>query len=537
MIPATQRMTLTGGSLFLPYTMRLDAPQWPDKACRCASLLLDAVVTSGEDPHVVTRPAPLPPEGYRLTVADTVTVEYSDYPGLCHGLATLSGLLTATEGGYTLSRCVVEDAPAAKHRGVMLDVARGIQPLDELLDDMVLIARARMNTLHLHLFDSVGCAVALDCLPPALILEDHYTREDVAAIVDRADVLGLELIPEFDLPGHSRKMTAVFPDLACPVEGYNGGWDTCPGTEETFRLYEAIIREMVALFPGGRYFHVGGDELEFTDIPSLDIFCYWDNCPRCRRRMEQEGLADMRELYYYVMTRMNELVRSLGRRMIMWNDQIDLTRPCSLPRDILVHFWRIACPGRGPSEGTFADLADMGFSLINSHFLEAYIEEEGEMSEETIRDWRWDMRPGCAEEHRHQVMGGELCVWMYGPTADPKWDRHDFDFINRELPSAVMLMGDTLWTGREFTYDHSFYQALTRAVLGPHTPEGLNVFAAFGGAMPPKNNTTFAHHDKVTLSDEELADLEATLRRMPPHGRTRMYADAVAHVIEERKTM
>ncbi|MBE6779280.1 MAG: hypothetical protein E7541_07860 [Ruminococcaceae bacterium] len=536
MIPEVQHMTPGQGSLSLPFALTLTAAEWAEKAARCASLLLDATVTPGENGQIRAVRAPLPAEGYRLTVADTVTVAYADYQGLCHGLATLSGLLSVTDGGYTCPRCTVEDAPVATHRGTMLDVARGIQPLEELLEDMVLLARARMNVLHLHLFDSIGCAVALSCLPEDLLLKEHYTRQDVDAIVAQADVLGLELIPEFDLPGHSHRMTKVLPALSCPVEEANTGWVTCVGTEETFRLYDAIIREMDDWFPGGRYFHVGGDELHMEDVADGRYLCHWETCPRCRQRMAQEGLRDRQELYYYVMQRVYQTVTSLGRQMVMWSDQIDCARPCPLPRDILLHFWRVAGQGRGPVEGcSFAAQAAMGFEMINSHYLEAYIEEEVELSADTIRDWRWDTRPGCAEEHRSQVRGGELCVWTYGPNAEPGKDRHDYDYINRVLPSAVMLMGDTLWSGREFTYDEAFRQALTRAILGPRTPVGLDIFAAIGSVVPPKWNAAYAYHDKVTLTPEAIRQLAQAVEQMPSSPRTARYAATLHQIAKERE--
>lgn len=533
MIPEAKCMNLTEDTLFLPAALRLDCAAWPQKAARCATLLLGVTVTAGADPHIRALPADLPAEGYRLTVDDTVTVAYADYRGLCHALATLAGLLTAADEGYILPRGTVEDAPAAAHRGTMLDLARGKQPMEELLDDMVLLARAKMNVLHLHLFDSIGCAVAMDCLPQELILKEHYSRQEVAQIVEQADLLGLELIPEFDLPGHSTLMTSVFPALACPVEN-NTGWSVCAGSEELFTLYEAIIREMITLFPGGRYFHVGGDELYMDDIPQRGYTCHWESCPRCRQRMAEEGLSDRQELYYYVMQRVHTIVTSHGRTMVMWSDQIDCTRPCPLPRDIVMHFWRVAGRGRGPVDGcSMAAQAAMGFTLINSHYLEAYIEEEGEMSEETIRDWRWDTRPAVAEEHRKQVMGGELCVWTYGVNAEPGKTPDYYDYINRELPGAVMLMGNKLWNGRDFVYSPAFRQELTRAVLGPHTPKGLDVFAPFGSMMPPKSNTRFAYEDRVTVTKAEMADTLAALEGMEQSPRVARYVCAIKALLEQ----
>ncbi len=533
LIPQVRQARYTGTHLFLPYALRLQAqPEVVEKACRCASLLLEAKVVAGNEPHIIAQQADWPAEAYHLDVGDTVVVTYGDYLGLRNALATLSGLLTACEGGYTVPKGYIEDAPLASHRGIMLDIARGIRPLTDFREDILLIARARMNILHLHVLDSAGCAIALKCLPSDCVLEQHYTCEEMAEIVELCDVLGLEIVPEFDLPAHSKRLTAVFPETLCPVEGHNGGWVTCAGAEETFAIYERIIRELVEVFPGGRYFHIGGDELEMGDVPQLDDLCYWDKCPRCQQRMREEGLKDRQELYYYVILQVHKVVESLGRQMIMWSDQLDCTRSSPLPRDIIMQFWRIACQGRGPvEECSFAAQLKMGYSLINSHYLEAYIEEEGEMTEDTIRDWRWDERPTCEEAHRQQIIGGELCVWMYGITADPDWKPDDFAFINRLMPSALFLMGDKLWNGKVFTYTEEFRQKLTRAVLGSHTPKGLDLWQVFGGLIPPKSNTTLAYRDRVICSKDTAAAVLAALRAMPQTRQITIYSDAIESLI------
>ena len=58
--------------------------------------------------------------------------------------------------------------------------------------------------------------------------------------------------------------------------------------------------------------------------------------------MRDNNLKNKTELYYYLMNRMNEIIKGFGKKMIMWNDQIDVSKDVSLSRDITVEFWRIA---------------------------------------------------------------------------------------------------------------------------------------------------------------------------------------------------
>ena len=227
--------------------------------------------------------------------------------------------------------------------------------------------------LHLHLSDSLGVSVKLDCLPEECCLENYYSKEQMQEVVKLAEALGLEIIPEFDMPGHSTALVRCSSDIVCIVDGVeNTHWTTCAGSEETYKFYEKIINELCDLFPS-KYFHIGGDELEFADVPKLNAICHWEQCPKCRKKCEEENLKDRQELYYYFINRIYEIVKKTGRQMIMWSDQIDCMRPADLPKDILMQFWRVAAPGRGPFEGCSLNAQlKMGYQIINSHFPETY---------------------------------------------------------------------------------------------------------------------------------------------------------------------
>ncbi|MBR1869305.1 MAG: family 20 glycosylhydrolase, partial [Bacteroidales bacterium] len=64
------------------------------------------------------------------------------------------------------------------------------------------------------------------------------------------------------------------------------------------------------LFPGP-YIHVGGDECRKDS---------WKQCPSCRKRIEDEGLSGEEALQGYFMRRVEGIVRSLGKRMIGWDE-------------------------------------------------------------------------------------------------------------------------------------------------------------------------------------------------------------------------
>ena len=116
----------------------------------------------------------------------------------------------------------------------------------------------------------------------------YYSQEEVRAVVAHAASLGIEVIPEVDIPGHSTAILAALPELAdgqeAPesyhsVQGYpNNALN--PAIEETYRFLGKVFDEMAALFPA-RYIHIGGDEVAGNT---------WLASPLARRLMEKEGI-------------------------------------------------------------------------------------------------------------------------------------------------------------------------------------------------------------------------------------------------------
>ncbi len=502
--PHVQQETLTD-TLFLADAVTLQAGTHTPKAIKALRLFLpEAEVSATADALIrATQEETLGEECYTLQLLQgRVDIRYGDYKGLIRALATLSLLFVKKGTQMYLPEGEITDAPACTHRGAMLDVARGVPSLKELESAILLAAKAKMNVIHLHLFDSKGVAIELDSLPKALHLENAYTKEQVTELIALCDTLALELIPEMDMPAHATGLLTHFPQLQCHGE-QEIPWTVCAGNEEIYSLYEALIREVSALFAGSRFFHIGGDELEFNDL-TPPRRCLWDTCPVCRAKMEKEGLRDKRELYYYFANYMNRIVKDCGKKTIMWSEQIDCTRPTGLDPDILMQFWRVAHPNRGPVEGcSMQRQLEMGYTIINSYYPNTYADVEKYMSPETLAFWRWDEHPACEEAYKGQILGSEVCLWEFG-------NKESYAFYERTLPSSLFLMGDKLWSGIKGAYPDETGHLLTRAILGAGTPEGFDIFAAVGSLLPPRSEA-LCYPEKISASKEELEALLSAL--------------------------
>ena len=102
------------------------------------------------------------PEAYRLhVVADTLQIEAAAKEGFMRAWQTV-GQITDKKG----VPCVdVEDAPAYKWRGLMLDVVRHFYPLSFIKRQIDVMAQYKFNRLHLHLTDAEGWRMEIKRYP------------------------------------------------------------------------------------------------------------------------------------------------------------------------------------------------------------------------------------------------------------------------------------------------------------------------------------------------------------------------------------
>ncbi len=82
-----------------------------------------------------------------------------------------------------------------------------------------------------------------------------------------AEELGIEVVPEIDVPGHCFAMQQAIPELRDPQEvgsyySVQGFPDNCvnPAREKTYEVLETIFHELIELFPF-KTIHIGADEV------------------------------------------------------------------------------------------------------------------------------------------------------------------------------------------------------------------------------------------------------------------------------------
>ena len=164
---------------------------------------------------------------YCITIGDdgVPKVETDDEDGAFYAQTTLSKL------PRPLQPMTIEDWPDYAYRGFMLDVVRDFRSVDEVLEIIDLMASWKLNTLHFHIADDESWCLEIKDFPELTDFGAHhalpdwnlqetsalkpsangkigntsfYTAEEYQRILHYAWDRRIRVIPEFDMPGHSR---------------------------------------------------------------------------------------------------------------------------------------------------------------------------------------------------------------------------------------------------------------------------------------------------------------------------------------------
>lgn len=278
-------------------------------------------------------------ESYVLDITDRkISIEAASVAGVFYALQTL-GLLTDEEQA-TVPAVRITDKPRFAYRGIMLDVSRHFFDADFLKRQIDVLAAFKINRLHLHLTDAAGWRLQIDRYPrltelaawrPQHLWKEwwkgarryvmegapnayggYYTKEEIRDLVDYARKRQITIIPEIEMPSHSEEVLTAYPELSCTHELYKPS-DFCVGNEKTFEFLEQVLTEVMELFPS-EYIHIGGDEAPKTD---------WRTCPRCQKRIKDEGLKDEKGLQSYLVHRIEKFLNAHGRKLLGWDEILE----------------------------------------------------------------------------------------------------------------------------------------------------------------------------------------------------------------------
>jgi hexosaminidase len=383
------------------------------------------------------------PEGYSIDVQkNRIEIKASKPAGFFYATQTIRQLLPVEIESQQKQQNIdwlvpvvsINDNPAFKWRGFMLDVVRHFFPKEDVLRMIDNLALHKINTLHLHLVDDQGWRIEIKKYPKLTSVGawrvDHedkpwgarppqqpgekatyggfYTQEDIKEIVAYAQAHFMNVVPEIEMPAHVTSALAAYPQFSCkgtPLTVPSGGlWPItdiyCAGNDSTFLFLQDVLSEVIDLFPS-KYIHVGGDEATKTE---------WGKCPKCKKRIKDENLKNVGELQSYFMKRMEKFVNSKGRTLLGWDEILE----GGLPAEATVMSWR------GFQGGIEA--ANQGHDVVMTPTSDCYFDYyQGPMDQEPLAIGGYlplskvynfnPVAPEISAEGAKHILGGQANLW------------------------------------------------------------------------------------------------------------------------------
>jgi hexosaminidase len=318
-------------------------------------------------------------EAYILKISGSsgVSITGSDRSGVFYGIQSLLALFPAEvyktrNTTFRIEEAEVKDAPRFPYRGFHLDVSRNFSKKETVLKLIDLLAFYKINTLHLHLTDDEGWRIEIPSLPELTEIGSkrghtlkndvqlqpsygsgpvadpdksagtgYYTRQDYIDILQHALKRHIQVIPEINVPGHSRAAIKAMENryqrlmdegnteaaleyrLADPNDSsvyssaqmYNDNV-ICVALESVYRFYETVVTDLKAVYDEAgmplTFIHTGGDEVPHG---------VWERSPECIRLLQDHPeIGDPRNLQGYFLERLTDVLRKYDLIIGGWEE-------------------------------------------------------------------------------------------------------------------------------------------------------------------------------------------------------------------------
>ncbi len=404
------------------------------------------------------------PEMYLLEVNNlAITLRANSVRGIVNGIQSLLQLfpLQKTEK-INVPALQIMDYPRFAYRGMHLDVVRHFFPLSYIKKYIDYLAFHKFNTFHWHLTDDQGWRIEILSYPKLNTIGSwrdstlighfkdtparydrtryggYYTREEVKDILAYADIRGINVIPEIDIPGHSRATITAYPEFSTDPKAawgvaytwgmYNRQNNVLAPNPETFRFLRTIFHEIADLFPSP-YIHLGGDECSKL---------WWKKSDSTQAFMRRNGLKNEIALQTYFIEQVSKYLQEKNKKVLGWHEIME----GKLDTSTIVMNWS--------NDEKAIEAATKGFSVIMTpgkpYYFDHYQSKDpkdslsihGYNSLESV--YRYDPLPNSIVKKglSDKILGGQANVWteyMEYPT------KVDYMIFPR-----MTALSESLWT-------------------------------------------------------------------------------------------
>ena len=442
------------GHFIVPDTLTINAPDllpatynYLEKELAARSVVL--IKTSKSEDLRILRDDHGSENSYEMNILNTIAISFKSDNGAFYAVNSILQMIIEKDGQLAIQKCFIMDEPRFDWRGLHLDVSRHFFNVDEVKGFIDLMALYKFNKFHWHLTDDQGWRIEIKKHPKLTSIggfrdstvighfsdsprkyetENYggfYTQEEIKEVVAYANTKFITVVPEIEMPGHSRAALAAYPELSCtgelnPVPGLWGVFDDVYCSKvESINFMKDILAEVLELFPS-EYIHIGGDEAPKER---------WKECKQCQKVIKKNKLKDTHELQSYFIRQMDAFLMERGRKLIGWDEILE----GGLSPNAAVMSWR------GEKGGIEA--AKQGHNVVMSPTAYCYFD---------YYQSAHDIEP--------LAIGGYLPlekVYKYNPVPEE---------LTEEQEKYILGGQANLWTEYITTMDHVEYMAFPRAL-------------------------------------------------------------------------
>jgi len=376
-------------------------------------------------------------ESYRLEISlDRIELKAPTDIGIVRGLETLLQLLSVDSEGYYFPCTLIEDQPRFTWRGLLIDSCRHFMPLEVIKRNLLAMAAVKMNVLHWHLSEDQGFRVECHTFPRLSEFGsdgNYYSQEQIKEVIQLASDLGIRVMPEFDIPGHSTSWFVGYPEYASAPGPYRierkfGVFHPVfnPANPAIYHFFDRFFQEMAKLFPDP-YIHIGGDEVEPT---------HWKENPEIQKFMKKKNIDDFHSLQAHFNLEILKILTKYHKKMVGWDE---IYQP-GLPKDIVIQSWR----------GTQAliDGAKKGYQGILSN---GYYIDLGETAEKHYSNDPIPPDSPLSSDEKKLILGGEATMWAELVSSET---------VDSRIWPRTAAIAERLWSDQEVRDVPDMYRRL-----------------------------------------------------------------------------
>ena len=371
-------------------------------------------------------------EGYAIQVTDHVKLTAPQVIGTYWGTRTLLQIWEQHQGKF-IPKGDIRDYPDYELRGFMLDCGRKFIPMSYLKDYVKTMSYYKMNTLQVHLNDNgfkqffqndwsktySAFRMESDSFPELTARDGHYGKQEFREFQIEAAKLGVEIIPEFDVPAHSLAFAHYNPELGSKEYGMDHLDLFNP---KVYEFLDVLFKEYLdgenPVFCGKRM-HIGTDE--------------YSNAKK-----------EVVEKFRYLTDRYIKYVESFGKQACVWGALTHAKGDTPVKSDnVVMNLWYNGYANP-------KDMLQQGYELISVNDGHTYIVPgAGYYSDYLNTEWLYNnwtpARIGgeVFDEKHPGILGGMYAVWN-----DHSGNGISVKDIHHRAYPALQTFSDKMWCGK-----------------------------------------------------------------------------------------